>query len=59
MSDKTDGGAAAEDMPRTPVVDIIERMTVQELTTLIAATEAKRREKREGLWRRCGRRGQL
>ena len=45
MSDKTDGGAAAEDMPRTPVVDIIERMTVQELTTLIAAAEAKRRDK--------------
>src|SRR3712207_9498069 len=32
-------------MPRTPVADIIERMTVQELTELIEAAEAKRREK--------------
>jgi len=42
MSDSTDGGAAAKDMPRTPVVDIIERMTAQQLTALIAAAEAKR-----------------
>jgi DNA-binding protein H-NS len=45
MPKKTDGGAAAEEMPRTPVADIIERMTVQELTELIEAAEAKRREK--------------
>ena len=45
MPKKTDGGAAAEEMPRTSVADIIERMTVQELTELIEAAEAKRREK--------------
>jgi len=47
MASKTDGGAAAEDMPRTPVDDIVERMSVQQLTALIEAAEAKRREKLE------------
>ncbi len=47
MAGKTDRGTAAEETPRTPVTDIVERMTVQELTALIEAAEAKRREKRE------------
>src|SRR5215212_1121580 len=47
MAGKTDRGAAAEETSRTPTADIIERMTVQELTTLIEAAEAKRREKLE------------
>ena len=47
MAGKTDRGAAAEETSRTPTADIIERMTVQELTALIEAAEAKRREKFE------------
>ena len=34
-------------MPRTPVDDIVERMSVHQLTALIEAAEAKRRDKLE------------